>query len=268
MARKKVGLALGGGAARGLAHIGVLETLEQEGIPIDMVAGTSIGAIVGAFYAYTKDIPLMKTLAVEVGKKRLRFFTDLTIPRTGILSWHWVETRLKKFIDGVRFEDLKIPFACVAIDIDNGDEVILKEGLVWEAARASATVPVALSINPWHGRYLVDGGIGNPVPVSVLKNMGADIIIAVNVLRDSTALDKKPGKTKEPGIFNIMLKTIYIYSYRTITASMAGADVIIEPEMEGIGFTDFHRAEECMRRGAHAVRTHAIPEIKRILALE
>ncbi|MDP2918843.1 MAG: patatin-like phospholipase family protein, partial [Dehalococcoidia bacterium] len=167
--RKKIGVVLGGGAARGLAHIGVLEALEQEGIPIDMIAGTSIGAIVGAFYAYTKDIQLMKTLAVEIGKRRLRLFTDLTVPRTGILRWNWVEKRLKGIIGGVRFEDLKIPFCCVAADIDNGEEVVLKDGLVWEAARASATVPVALSIKPWRNRYLVDGGIVNPVPVRAVK---------------------------------------------------------------------------------------------------
>ncbi|HEX9896538.1 MAG TPA: patatin-like phospholipase family protein [Dehalococcoidales bacterium] len=270
MNRKKVGLALGGGAARGLAHIGVLEVLERESIPIDMIAGTSMGAIIGAFYAHTRDINLIKDLAVEVGKHRIRFFTDLTIPRTGILRWKWVEDKLKRVIGGVRFEDLKIPFSCVAVDIDNGEELILNEGLVWDAARASATVPVALSINPWKNRYLVDGGVSNPVPVSVLKQMGADFIIAVNVLHDTANVaDHEPSKkekAREHNIFTIMAKTMYIVSYRVIGTSLGGADVVIEPDMIGINFTDFQRAKECIKRGA-LVTQKAIPEIKRRLSL-
>jgi NTE family protein len=268
MNRKKVGLALGGGAARGLAHIGVLEVLEREKIPIDMIAGTSMGAIIGAFYAHTRDINLIRDLTVEMGKQRIRFFTDLTIPRTGILRWKWVEDRLKRVIGGVRFEDLKIPFSCVAVDIDNGEEVILNEGLVWDAARASATVPVALSINPWQGRYLVDGGVSNPVPVSVLKQMGADFIIAVNVLHDAVNVTDHElhKKAKEHNIFTIMTKTVYILSYRVIGTSLGEADVVIEPDMGGIAFTDFHRAEECIKRGARTTQ-NIIPEIKRRLSL-
>jgi len=264
---KKVGLALGGGAARGLAHIGVLKTLQEEGIPIDMIAGTSMGAIIGAFYAYTQDIDLIKNLAVETGKHRIRFFTDLTIPRTGILRWKWVEDKLKGVIGGVRFEDLKIPFSCVAVDIDNGEEIILDKGLVWDAVRASATVPIALSINPWQGRYLVDGGVSNPVPVSVLKQMGADFIIAVNVLHETVDTVEEPIKKKvrEHTIFSIMTKTVYIMSYRAIGTSLREADVVIEPDLRGIAFTDFQRAEECFKLGVRMTQK-AIPEIKQKLS--
>lgn len=266
--RKKVGLALGGGAARGLAHIGVLEVLEREGIPIDMIAGTSMGAIIGAFYAHTRDINLIKEIAVETGKHRIRFFTDLTIPRTGILRWKWVEDKLKGIIGGVKFEDLKIPFSCVAVDIDDGEEVVLNEGYVWDAARASATVPIALSINPWQGRYLVDGGVTNPIPVDLVRQMDADFIIAVNVLHDTSSVTDKGihKKVKEHNIFSIMTKTVYIVSYRAIGASLSGADIVIEPDMGGIAFTDFHRAQECIERGA-VMTQKAIPEIKRQLSL-
>jgi NTE family protein len=267
MTFKKVGLALGGGAARGLAHIGVIKTLEREGVPIDMIAGTSMGAIVGAFYAYTHDINLITDLAVEMGKQRIRFFTDLTIPRTGILRWKWVENRLKKIIGGVRFEDLKIPFSCVAVDIDNGEELILNQGPVWDAVRASATVPVALSIKPWQGRHLVDGGVSNPVPVNVLKRMGADFIIAVNVLHNTinNTDDKQPRKGREHNLFSIMAKTVYILSYRMVGEALREADIVIEPDLNGITFTDFQRAEECIGRGA-SIAQKAVSEIKRKLS--
>jgi NTE family protein len=265
---KKVGLALGGGAARGLAHIGVLEVLEKEGIPINMIAGTSMGAIIGAFYAHTCDIESMKKLAISMGKQRIRFFTDLTIPRTGILRWKRIEDRLKKVIGGVSFEDLKIPFSCIAVDIDNGEEVVLNKGLVWDAVRASATVPVALSINPWQGRYLVDGGVLDPVPVDTVKRMGADFIIAVNVLRDTPVRGKKPYEktTEQHNIFTVMTKTVYAVSYRGIAASLNGADVVIEPQMSDIAFTGFKRVEECIKRG-RLMAEKAVPEIKRHLSL-
>jgi len=154
----------------------------------------------------------------------------------------------------------------VAVDIDNGEEIVLKEGLIWEAVRASATVPVALSISPWNGRYLVDGGIANPVPVSVLKQMGADFIIAVNVLHDTVNMtDNKPGK-KAHTIFTIMAKSVYIMSYRVIGTSLAGADVVIEPGLTGIAFTDFQKVKECIEAGRVATQK-AIPEIKQKLSL-
>jgi NTE family protein len=261
MSRKKVGLALGGGAARGLAHIGVLEVLEREGIPIDMIAGTSMGAVVGAFYAYTKDLDLMKNLAVEFGLKRLRLFTDLTLPRTGLLSWKRVEDSLKGVIGGVKFEDLKIPFTCVAVDIDNGEEVILNRGSVWEAARASATIPVILSLKQYQGRYLVDGGILDPVPVSAVKKMGADFIIAVNVIPK-----KIPVETREPNIINIMFKSVYLFSHKVTEASFSGADVVIEPDTGSIAYTDFHHARECFKIGATAAQ-NSLAEIKRKLEI-
>ncbi|MDD5190714.1 MAG: patatin-like phospholipase family protein, partial [Dehalococcoidales bacterium] len=144
--RQKVGLALGGGAAKGLAHIGVLETLENAHIPIDMIAGTSMGAIVGAFYAHTGNLPSIHDLAVDLGKNRLRLFADLSIPRTGILSWRKVEKKLSSYLGKVDFTDLRIPFECAAVDIDTGTECVFSEGRVWDAIRASASIPVMLPL--------------------------------------------------------------------------------------------------------------------------
>lgn len=261
--RKKVGLALGGGAAKGLAHIGVLEALVAADIPIDMIAGTSMGAIVGAFYAISGDLPLMHRMAVELGKKRLGLFTDLKIPRTGILSWSKVEKQLNNYIGNVTFEDLRLPFQCVAVDIDSGEELVLKEGKVWNAIRASASVPVMLPITEIGGQHLVDGGILNPVPVRLARDMGAEMVIAVNVL---PKLDKPEPKPHHHTIFTIMLKTMYIFNDKVIVSSLEGADIVILPDTLSVGYTDFHKAEECILEGRLAAEK-MVPEIRRMLDL-
>jgi len=262
MERKKVGLALGGGAAKGFAHLGVLEVLEKEKIPVDIIAGTSMGAIIGAFYAYSKDLPSMQGLAIEMGKKRLRIFTDLTIPRTGILSWRKVEKQLYNYFGKVRFEDLSIPFECVAVDIDSGEEIVLNEGEVWHAIRASASVPVMLPLTEIRGQHLVDGGILNPVPVRLVKSMGADIVIAVNVIPMDHHVQPLPHH--QHTIFSIMLKTMYIFNNRVIESSLGGADVVVQVDTEAIGYTDFHKAADCIECGRVAARL-MIPKIKKLL---
>ncbi len=255
---KKVGLALGSGAARGLAHIGVLKALEQEGIPVDMIAGTSTGALVGAIYAYGQDIERLKNLAITMGAKRLSL-VDLTLPKTGLLRGRKIEDILRSVIGEAKFSDLKIPFACISTDIDCGEEVVFKEGLVWEAVRASSSIPVILAVVKLGGKFLVDGTLVNPVPVSVVRAMGADIVIAVNVIprREIT------GETA-PNIFAIIMQTINISSYRIIKTSLAGADIVIEPEVSEIGYADFHHARQCILQGELAAKK-AIPEIKRYL---
>ena len=262
MERKKVGLALGGGAAKGFAHLGVLEVLEKEKIPVDIIAGTSMGAIIGAFYAYSKDLPSMQGLAIEMGKKRLRIFTDLTIPRTGILSWRKVEKQLYNYFGKVRFEDLSIPFECVAVDIDSGEEIVLTEGEVWHAIRASASVPVMLPLTEVRGQHLVDGGILNPVPVRLVKSMGADIVIAVNVIPMDHHVQPLPHH--QHTIFSIMLKTMYIFNNRVIESSLEGADVVIQVDTEAIGYTDFHKAADCIECGRAAAQL-MVPKIKKLL---
>jgi NTE family protein len=288
LSRKKVGLALGGGAARGLAHIGVMEVLEKEGIPIDMIAGTSMGAIIGGYYASKKDIKSMRPLAITFGSHRIRYFSDFTIPHvnavrplatafglekvryfsdftrpwTGIIKGQRIEQELKKMIGGeTEFQDLHIPFSCVAVDIDNGEEVVIKEGKVWEAVRASSSIPVFFTVVKWHGRNLVDGGLMNPVPTKTVRDMGADFIISVNVLPYKATSD-----TREPNIFSIMMKAFYILDSKFIETSLSAADVVIEPDVVHIAFTDFQRAEECIEKGAAAARK-VIPEIKRKLNL-
>ena len=273
--KKRIGLALGGGGARGLAHIGVLEILEREGIPIDMIAGTSAGAAIGALYAQGKNINEIKDLARSWDWKQRARIIDLALPKTGFIAGKKLKQLLKSIIGDVKFSDLKIPFACVATDIMSGEEVIINQGSVLEAVRASISLPVIFTVVKWKGRYLVDGGLVDPVPVNVLKDMGADFIIAVNVTpRLSRAFQKvyieelkpeKAGAVKEPNIFNILMKVINIDSSHLVGWCLNGADIIIEPRMAGIGFGDFGHIDECILEGGLST-IDAVLEIKRRLA--
>ena len=214
--KRKVGLALGGGGGRGMAHIGVIEVLEREKIPIDIIAGTSVGAAIGALLAQGKNADEMKVLARSWDWKHRARAIDLTLPKSGFIAGKKVKEFLKSIIGDVQFSELKLPFACVATDVMTGEEVVINQGSVLEAVRASISMPIIFSVVKWQGRYLVDGGLVDPVPVGVLKDMGADFIIAVNVdPRMSTGQERiYPGKNnteeasaiKEPNIFNIIMK--------------------------------------------------------------
>jgi NTE family protein len=263
---RKVGLALSGGAARGLAHVGVLAVLEKEGIPVDMVAGTSMGAIIGAFYAQGKDIKQIEKAVMSLSRRRIMSLADLTLPRTGFIKGRRMKDWLKSIIGDVDFEDLKIPFACVATDIGTGEEVVIKQGSVVEGVRASVSMPVIFTPAKWQGRYLVDGGLVDPVPVSVLKEMGADLTIAVNVNPYITdrSQENKEQNLKAPNIFNIVMRTFNIMNYQAAMSGLQQADIAITPQVGHINPSNFHRARECILRGHRAAR-HAIPEIKRKL---
>ena len=271
MPKRKIGLALSSGAARGLAHIGVLAVLEKEGIPIDMIAGTSTGAAVGALYAQHKDASRIKELALDLGWKKLAPLVDPSLPKTGFIKGKKIKDLLASFIGGdIEFSDLKLPFACVAADIDTGEEVVIDRGSVPEAVRASISIPAIFTVVKWGNRYLVDGSLVNPVPVSVVKRMGADFIIAVNVIPD--VVDRthhRVGKEgterfKEPNIIHIIMQSIYIGTYSLVWSSLKGANIVIEPRVAHINSGDFHHAQECILQGELATQS-SIPEIKREL---
>ncbi len=262
---------MGGGAARGLAHIGVLAVLEKENIPIDMIAGTSIGGMVGAFRARGQDSSLMRELALKLNVMKILSLADLALPKSGLLGGKAVINLLRKTMGkDVKFNELPIPLSLVATDIITGEEVVINEGSVLEGIRASISIPGIFTLAKRQGRYLVDGGLVNPVPVSVLKKMGADFIIAVNVMPDVGTgvrhLKKKGQKEwKEPNIFNVILQSLYIGTYIIAKASTNGADIVISPDTTIIHPGDFHRARECIEQGEIAAR-QAMPEIKRRLS--
>jgi len=271
--RKKIGLALSGGGARGLAHIGVLKILQKEEIPIDMIAGTSAGALVGAVYAQEKDADLIKNQVLDLDWKRLASLVDITLPRTGFVGGKKVTNLLGEFIGGdVKFDDLKIPLACVATDIITGEEVVIKEGSVLQAARASISIPILFTLAKWKSRYLVDGGLVNPVPVNILREMGADFIIAVNVIPRITERAHHVGKKgagayKEPNIFSVIMQSMYIATDVLVRSCLEDADIVIKPQVAHLSPHDFHRAKEFILQGELAAQD-SISEIKRRLKLK
>lgn len=272
MPKTKVGLALGGGAARGLAHIGVLEVLQKEGIPIDMIAGTSAGAAIGAIYAQSKDATLVKNLVLNLDWKAATSLVDLALPKDGFIKGKKIADYLRTIIGGdIEFADLKIPLACVATDILACEEVVIKEGSVVEGIRASISIPAVFTLVRWKGRYLTDGGLVNPVPVSVVRGMGADFIIAVNVMPDMRerarqARRNEMRKLKRPDIFNVIMQSMQIASCLLVRSCLEGADIVIAPRVEHIGRTEFHRARECILQGEIAAQDRVV-EIKKRLKM-
>jgi NTE family protein len=261
---KKVGLALGGGAARGLAHIGVLEVLEREGISVDLIAGTSAGAAVGALYAEGKTVAKIKELVHNTGWRRLFSLIDLALPKSGFIEGARIKDLLRSVIGDIGFSNLEIPLSCVATDINSGEEVVISDGPVLEGVRASISIPVIFTAVRWRGRYLVDGGLVNPVPVSTVKDMGADFVIAVNVIPPIGVRTQPSKEAKEPGIFQTIMHSLYISSYSLVRSNLAGADIIIEPDLPNIGYGDFHRVNETIRRGEIAAE-ETLEQIKAAL---
>ena len=262
MADIKVGLALGSGSARGLAHIGVLKVLVKEGIPIDMIAGTSAGAIIGGMYATGMPVTEIENTAKVLSHRKYAFLVDPTLPRTGLIKGKKVKEALKQYFKDTDFQDLKMPFACVSTDLETGEAIIIKTGKVLEAVDASISIPIIFSMVEKDGRHLVDGGLVNPVPVSVLKDMGADYIIAVNVTPYNI---QKTEFLKTHGIFHVIMQTLYISTYQITRASLSNADVVIEPATDHISPFAFDRINECIELGEKSAQK-AIIEIKQQLS--
>lgn len=179
--QKRVGLALGSGGARGWAHLGVLQALHEKNIQVECIAGTSMGALVGAFVAAGRE-PVLRELAENLDWRRLRhFFWEVSLSRSGLTDGKKLLEELRKLIGVSEFRELELPFRAVATDLDSGREVVLSSGNLLQAVRASISIPGVFSPENIGKRLLVDGGLANPVPVSVVRAMGAQTVIAVDV---------------------------------------------------------------------------------------
>ena len=178
--KPKIGLALGSGSARGLAHIGVIRALKEAGVHVDCVAGTSIGAAIGAVYASGKLDSLQETY-LAMDWKKIAYFFDVVFPKSGIIDGKKVTDFMREYVHSDCIEKLPLPFKAVATELNSGKEVVLETGDVMDAVRASISVPGMFTPVRRNGRVLVDGGLVNPVPVNVARAMGADIVIAVDI---------------------------------------------------------------------------------------
>ncbi len=261
----RVGLALGAGAARGWAHLGVLKVLEAEKIPIDMIAGTSMGALVGGIYASRASLDHLKKVTIDRFPSRKiaqRKIFDYTLPFQGLLRGRKAMELVANAVDHADFMDLLIPACFVGVDILNGEEVLLEEGDVAAAIRASLSIPAIFAPFFHRGRWMVDGGLLNPVPVDVLQQKGADHLIAVCV--------ESPGPghatdCRKPGILKVISRTVSIVHGRAVNSFSNKADVVIYPDVQGFAWDDFHRGEILMQRGAEACH-RAMDDIKKCLA--
>lgn len=257
--RPKIGLVLGGGGARGLAHIGVLKVFEQEGVPIDMVVGTSVGAIVGSLYAAGLPVSIIEHLGEETGWDKLTDFSRASLLRLfltqNLLSSEKLGRFLTKQIGTRRFDQLTRQFACLATDIRTGERIIFREGDLEPAVRASATIPGAFNPVEYRHRFLVDGGVIDNLPTDVAKMMGADIIIAVQV-------QTSPYIQKSDSILSTLAQVIMVQGYETARKREELADFVIRPHVGDVSILELGRSQECIDAGLLAARS-SLPELKK-----
>lgn len=257
---KRIGLALGGGGARGVAHIGIIKALQRANIPIHAVVGTSVGALIGGWYATHGEVDSLENMFLKINKKDIVSSTRLFLKRDGVL---FKDPAMERVIEGKMkgkfFKDSNIPFAVIATDIKTGDEVIIKEGLISEAVRASIAVPFVFKPVSLHGKLLMDGGLSNPIAVDVVKNMGVDIVIAVDVSRGWINFVDE-NLTDIPKMVDKMMMAI---QYQIARKQLRDADIILRPEVEAYTWLDFHRAAELVRAGREEVE-RKLPDIHKI----
>ncbi len=260
MVKPKVALALGGGSARGLAHIGVIKVLLKNDIPIDIISGTSIGALIGGFYAYELDIDKIEDIALSTTNKKMLELLDPFF-NGGLIKGEKIENFLNDHLGGCKFEKLKIPLIVTSTDLHTGDSVYFDKGDLVRAIRASISIPLIFSPIKFKDKYLIDGQVSEPVPVTAAIKKGADFVIAVNL--DGQKSFKRG--IKSPSMSYVMNKTTKILLYQLSKSNSEKADVVIDPLIEYYRFVNFSDAKNFIKRGEAAAKK-AVPKIKKLLA--
>jgi NTE family protein len=302
--RPRVGLALGSGIARGWAHLGILRALGRHGIKGDIIAGTSIGALVGAAHLSGRAAQL-ETWARALTKLKMIAYLDVKLGGGGVIGGSRLISELERNFGDLSIEGLSAPFTAVAADLATGHEVWINSGKLVDALRASFSLPGVFPPVRLGDRWLIDGALVNPVPVSVCRAMGAEIIIAVNLHADLIGKARVPGKTYQavagfdlltelesiepedkswrfdtflnkvfgrqpdaPSMFGVMVSALNIVQDRLARSRLAGEppDVAINPRVGHVGLLEFHRAAELIDEGEAAVE-RALPDIKDALAV-
>jgi len=283
-----IGIALGGGGAKGLAHIGILRVLEENGIVCNLVSGTSIGALIGGLYCLNGNINEVEKLALEFENYDLHRYLAPKLSTTGLISEKRVRDFLKTVFREQKIENLKRPFFCTATDILSGEEVVFSSGSLVEAVMSSISIPVVFPANHFNGRYLVDGGLVDPVPVKVLKQNGATPTIAVNVLSPSRMMktgtktlrrrkrnpllieridsfivrrgdSRKKGDA--PNIIEELLFTFEIMQQEMVRSKLKNdaPDILIEVETSDFHIYGFNHPREIIERGDETMRKQIEP---------
>ncbi|WP_257350576.1 patatin-like phospholipase family protein [Pseudalkalibacillus decolorationis] len=254
MMQPKVGLALGSGGARGFAHIGVLKALHEARIPIHLIAGSSMGALVGSLYCIGHKPDEMIKMAKMFRRK---YYIDYTVPRMGFVSGHKVKQLMHALTHGKRIEELDIPLSIIATDLLKGEKVVLKEGPVSDAVRASIAVPGIFVPHQIGEKLLVDGSVIDRVPVSVLQEMGADIVIAVDI----SHIKENPEMNT---IFDVILQSIDIMQKELVKTSEISSDVLIRPKVQKFSSSAFTQIDEMIAIGEEETKSK-IKDIKSAL---
>jgi NTE family protein len=266
----KIGIVLGSGSARGWAHIGVLRALDEAGIKPDIVCGSSIGALVGAVYADDGLEALEEWVAGLTWRTVLNFF-DISF-NGGFIKGAKLTRFLEENFLEKKIDELPRDYAAVATDFQSGREIWLREGRVAEAVRASIALPGLFTPVEREGRLLVDGGLVNPVPVSLCRALGADFVIAVDlssaiVGRYVKKLDDEKRDKELPNMMEVVAGSINIMQVHISRSRLAGepADVMITPRLGRLGMLDYHRGSEAIAEGAETAAA-MIPHIRRLIA--
>ncbi|WP_066289459.1 patatin-like phospholipase family protein [Bacillus sp. FJAT-29937] len=254
MERPKIGLALGSGGARGFAHLGAIKVLKEEGIPIDFIAGSSMGAMVGCFYGAGLDINRLYKLATAFRRK---YYLDFTVPKMGFIAGKKVKELIRIFTHGKHLEQLELPVKVVATDLMTGEKVIFDKGPIADAVRASISIPGIFVPEKLNGRLLVDGGVVDRVPVSVVKEMGADIVIAIDVSHVKT-------NAEITSIYDVIMQSLDILQMELVTHREIVSDFMIKPRVEMYSARAFTNIEDIIRIGEEETRKH-IKQIKEII---
>ncbi len=261
----KIGIALGSGGAKGLAHIGVLKAFEKHGIPVDYIAGASIGALIGAYYAAYPTTEKLDELAPRFDKQKSYMLFDPSFSG-GFIKGKKVENLIADVLAGAEFDSLKIPFAAIATNFNTAEEIAIKKGNLLKALRASISVPAIFQPVMYDKRLLADGGLSDPVPTEVVRDMGSDIVIAVDLY--SNYFDDR--EIKAPPLRKIPVHSINILRHNLTLQSLKTADILVSPLVPQMGFVgwdyffNLEKAQEIITAGEHAAEK-VIPELKLLI---
>jgi NTE family protein len=254
----KIALVLGGGSAKGFAHVGVIRVLEQEKIPIHMIIGTSVGSLIGGLYAANPNSFDLEWLAFKIDRGDVLDFS-IVYSKLGPVQGAKLEGFIEHNVKTKRVEDTKIPFTPIATDLNSGETILLEKGSLAKAIRASSAIPGIFVPVTFDGRTLVDGGVTNNVPCDIARAKGADIVIAVNLQKDVR------NQAEVESLVDIIAQSISIMMKESSKSKLGSADVVIEPDAKGISMFDFSQKKRAMEEGIRATR-EAIPKIKALLS--